>query len=289
MVVRLIGLLLLPTVVTAQVIQNIRHEPFGNDIMLTYDLTGTLPSQQFLVKAVCQNGSQTIPLQHTEGNGLGQVRGGTNRQIIWHTLDDTPELVGDNITFTLTAVLIERAATTSRGDNSSESMRPALSLADRKAQLYNDLTSQTDTYLELVYNEITAFTLFGQRAFESRADFEKLNHEIDRVNAAYEKLLANKEPFRQQIRSLWGSEKLNADADLFFNRSLDQLHRTFLLPLNSVLKRMSDVASGQLKPRDRNELIKRIQYDIENKTEGLLQEINSLKGNARVFYTNLQQ
>lgn len=287
MVSRLLSLALLPSLTVAQTIENLRHEPFGQDVVISYDLKGTLPSQQFLVKATCQNGDKTIALNNTEGNGLGQVRGGANRQIIWHVLQDTPELVGEQITFTLTALLVETTAQ-SRG-NSPYPVVPVTTVADQKARLYNELTAQTDLYLERVYNEITAFTMFGKRAFESRADFEKLNREIDRANAAYETLLSNKEPFKQQIRSLWGSEKLNADADLFFSRSLDQLHRTFLLPLNSVLTRMNDVASGRLKTRERDELLKRIGYDIDNKTEGLLQEINSLKGDAKRFYFTLQQ
>ena len=287
MVIRTLLLLLIPYMARTQAIENLHHEPFGNDVVISYDLTGTLPSQQFLVKATCQNSNKTVALQTTDGNGLGTVRGGTNRQIVWHVLQDTPELVGDNVTFSLTAVLLENALI-SRGELGTV-VPPTLSLVDRKAQLYNTLTSQTDTYLEMVYNEVTAFTKFGQRAFESRTEFEKLNTEINRANVAYEKLLANKEPFKQQIRNLWGSEKLNADADLFFSRSLDQLHRSFLLPLNTVLNRMDDVMSNRLKPRDRNELVKRIQYDIDSKTEGLLQEINSLKGDAKAFYVNLQQ
>ena len=275
----------LPVRASAQTIDNLRHDPFGTDIVLAYDLTGTLPSQQFLVKAACQNGSQVIELQTTEGNGIGRVRGGTGRQIVWHVLRDVPELVGDKITFTVTAVMLSE-----QRDASPSAANPVpISVSDRKAALYNELTAQTDTYLEQVYNECTAFKTFGERAFESRAELERIDKQVTRTNEAYEKLLQNKETFKQRIRSLWGNEKLNADADQFFSRSLDQMHRTHLLPFNETLKRMNDVASGKLKTRERTELIKTIKVELDVRTSMLLEEINSVKGDAKGFYANLYQ
>ncbi|RYC66899.1 MULTISPECIES: hypothetical protein [Spirosoma] len=287
MVGRLLGLVLLPMVVAGQKIENLRHEAFGSDVVIQYQLTGTRPSQQFLVKAICQNGTQTIALNHTEGNGVGRVRAqdGPDRQIVWHVTDDVPELVGDHITFTLTAVPVEGSAAVSRG---AEEVAAPLSLADRRAVLYNELTGQTDTYLEQVYNEVTAFKNFGERAFESRTDLIRLDQQIQRTNEAYEKLLLNKEPFKQRIRSLWGNEKLNADADQFFSRSLDQMHRTFLLPFNETLRQINDVASGKFKPRERTERIQRIRIELEIRISQLLAEIESVKGDAKGFYTNLR-
>lgn len=286
MVVRVICLAYLPILAWAQKIENLRHELFGNDIVLTYDLTNTLPSQQFLVKGVCQNGTQAIPLQSVEGNGLGRVRGGTNRQVVWRVLRDVPELVGEQITFTLTALLLENSEPQplTRGAGGSST-----SMADRKAMLFNDLTGQTDLYTEQVFNLAVAFQNYGARAFESRTDLLKLDQQVTRTNEAYEKLLQNKEPFKQQIRSLWGSEKLNADADQFFSRSLDQMHRAYLLPFNDTLKRINDVASGKLKPRDRNEQVNRIKIELDIRTSQLSKEIESVKGDAKRFYTNLQQ
>ena len=273
-----------PGTLYAQKIDNLRHDPFGNDIVLAYDLTGTLPSQQFLVKATCHNGPQIIELQTTEGNGIGRVRGGSGRQIVWHVLRDVPELVGDKITFTLTAVMLQE-----QRDTPTTSGTGPVSLSDRKAALFNELTSLTDTYLEQVYNECTAFETFGERAFESRDELKRIDQQITRTNETYEKLLQNKETFKQRIRSLWGNEKLNADADLFFSRSLDQMHRTHLLPFNETLKRINDVASGKLKPRERTDQIKSIKTELHIRTSMLLQEINSVKGDAKGFYANLYQ
>ena len=275
---------MLPVTLYAQKIDNLRHDPFGSDIVLAYDLTGTLPSQQFLVKATCHNGPQVIDLQTTEGNGIGRVRGGTGRQIVWHVLRDIPELMGDNITFTLTAVMLQeqRDAPTTPGVS-------PISLSDRKAALFNELTSLTDAYLEQVYNECTAFKTFGERAFESRSDLQRIDQQVARTNETYEKLLQNKETFRQRIRSLWGNEKLNADADQFFSRSLDQMHRSYLLPFNDTLKRINDVASGKLKTRERNELITRIKIELDIRTSQLREEIDSIKGDAKGFYAALYQ
>ncbi|GAB3644149.1 hypothetical protein GCM10027423_47860 [Spirosoma arcticum] len=275
---------LVPVRTFAQKIDNLHHNPFGTDVVLSYDLTGTLPSQQFLVKATCQNGPQVIELQTTEGNGIGRVRGGAGRQIIWHVLRDVPELVGDNITFTVTAVILSE-----QRDSPAATTPVPVSVSDRKAALYNELTAQTDTYLEQVYNECTAFTTFGERAFESRTELARIDKQVTRTNEAYEKLLQNKETFKQRIRSLWGNEKLNADADLFFSRSLDQMHRTHLLPFNETLKRINDVASGKLKTRERTDLIKSIKMELQIRTSMLLQEINSVKGDAKGFYANLYQ
>ena len=281
---RWLSFFMLPGSLCAQKIDNLRHDPFGNDIVLAYDLTGTLPSQQFLVKATCQNGAQIIELQTTEGNGIGRVRGGSGRQIVWHVLRDVPELVGDNVTFTVTAVLLQE-----QRDSPALVSTIPISLSDRKATLFNELTALTDTYLEQVYNEYTAFKTFGERAFESRSDLQRIDQQVTRTNEAYEKLLQNKEPFKQRIRSLWGNEKLNADADLFFSRSLDQMHRSFLLPFNDTLKRINDVASGKLKTRERNELIARIKIELDIRTSQLREEIDSVKGDAKGFYANLYQ
>jgi hypothetical protein len=269
----------------AQRISNLSHEQFGDKIIIKYDIVGATSNQAFLVKATCNFSGKSIPVLHAENSNAWRVKGGDNRQIVWNVLQDVNELVDDQVTFTISATAFEDKqsdvpdnAATSRG----------MSVGNKKSLLYSELTAQTDTYLEEVYNMVTQFKNFGERAFESQADLKRLDMQTAKTNNAYDKLIGNRRMFEQSVRDLWGSELLNCQTETFFRRSLDQMHRTFLLPLNETVKKINDLSLKYTSKSDRNKTIERLKLEIEIRTSQLDQEINSIKGDAKGFYADLK-
>lgn len=276
---------LLPIIASAQRISNISHEQIGDKIVITYDIVGATSNQSFLIKAFCISGGKSIPLLHAENTNAWKVRGGDSRQIVWDVLQDVKELTDDNVTFSISATAFEDRLL----DNSDKSIASrGLSIGNKKSLLYADLTAQTDTYLEEVYNMVTQFKGFGQRAFESQAELKRLDLQTTKTNVAYDRLMQNRRMFEQSINDLWNSALLNCQTETFFRRSLDQMHRTFLLPLNETVKEINEL-SQKFTRSDRSKRIERLKLEIEIRTSQLDQEINSIKGDAKGLYADLKQ
>lgn len=270
----------------AQRITNLSHEQFGDKIIIKYDIVGATSNQSFLVKATCNSSGKSIPVLHAENSNAWKVKGGDNRQIVWNVLQDVNELVDDNVTFTVFATPFEDKQL-DNSDNVTASR--GMSIANKKSLLYADLTAQTETYLEEVYNMVTQFRSFGDRAFESQADLKRLDMQTTKTNSAYDKLIGNRRMFEQSVRDLWGSELLNCQTETFFRRSLDQMHRTFLLPLNETVRKINELSLKYTSKGDRSKTIERLKLEIEIRTSQLDQEINSIKGDAKGFYADLKQ
>jgi hypothetical protein len=272
----------------AQRISNLRHEQFGEKIIIKYDIVGATSDQTFLINAVCNTGGKSIPLapDAVENSNWQNVKGGDNRQIVWSVLKQMNELVDEKVSFTIFA-----EGYSNQQAVAGEPQAPArgMSLSNKKSLVYADLTAQTDTYLEEVYNMVTQFRNFGIHAFESQADLKRLDQQTAKTNAAYDKLLQNRRPFEQTIRELWGSELMNCQTETFFRRSIEQMHRTFLLPLNETVRKINELNARFTSKSERAKTIERLKLEIEIRTSQLDQEINSIKGDAKGLYAQLKQ
>ncbi len=271
----------------AQRIENIRHEAFGDKIVIKYDIIGATVNQRFMIRAYCNHNGKTTEITAASNSNWRDVKGGEDRQIVWEVLNEKglQELIADNVSFTIAGEGYESESSTNTNVNRGET----LTIASKKSVLYGTITSQVDTYLEEVYNLITQYKNFGENAFESQSDLKRLDQRTERANEAYDKLLQNRRTFEQGVRDLWGSELLNCQTETFFKRTLDQMHRAFLLPLNDTVKQINELTRQYTSKSERNKKIERIKWEIEIRASQLEQEINSVKGDANGLYASLKQ
>ena len=261
------------TPASAQRIENIRPVAHKDTIIISYDLVGTQPGDQFQVKAYCWDGYEETPLNAVGGRTV--VRRGTHK-LEWRVLEDRDLLVGDSITFTLVATRFEGAS------------EPHITLTadDKKKQLFSQLTGQVDSYLEQMYNQSVMFRDFGERPFASNSGYAKLDQQTQRFNKAYETLLENRRTFEATTVTLWGSSAGTLTKD-FFKNLFDVVHRDALKSYNDVLKMMNDVVHHNYQGRRRNELVQDIQQRIYQLTHNADAKINLLKGDAQEVYRQL--
>lgn len=260
---------------SAQRIGNIRPVAHHDTIVITYDLVGTQPGDQFQIKAFCWDGYEETPL--TAVGGRTVVGRGTH-QLEWRVLQEPGRdlLVGDSITFTLEATRFESASATPS----------ALTTDDKKKQLFSQLTGQVDSYLEQLYNQSVLFRDFGERPFTSNSGYAKLDEQTKRLNKAYETLLENRRTFEATSSTLWGSSAGTLTKD-FFRNLFDVVHRDALKSYNDVLKMMNDVVYHNYQGRRRSELVQDIQQRIYQLTHNAEAKINLLKGDAQEVYRQL--
>lgn len=272
--------------VLSQEIHIVRAEQFQNDMYISYDILNALPSQVYLVKVDCIIDNQTYPVINASGNGFGRVNAGPSREIIWELTKDLKPIKSDNVYFKISAIPIDPSEpSVSSPDNPGRGM----SLADRKFQFINLFTSNVDNYLEQVSNLVITIKMFGDRAFESRNDLQRIQNQVDKLNTVYEELQPQKEAFKQNIRSFWGSEAINCSSETFLNTILDELHSSQIMTLNSLVKEINDVLfDTRLKGSEREKKVQRIKLEIKIRSEILGPQVDAAKKRASALYQSLK-
>ena len=271
--------LVMMTPVYAQRIEQIRAFASGDTILISYDLVGGPPSQSYKIRASCWDGIGKTELKSIQG--LTVVKPGRDHQIKWRVLDDMEiGLVGDSITFTLAA----SEYTPQVGAGSDES----LTIADRKAFLIMDLTSQIEAYLNEVSNQVKLFSDYSEGALTSRPAAIKLDEQRRQLNAAYNTLLKNRRTFELTIYRLW-KDKAKTSADDFFRTSLDEMHSEYILPLNDeVMKKMNEYNTFGGKNYKNKSVLKEIQERVRDLTKPLFaHKIRTAREKATKLYETL--
>lgn len=263
----------LPT--SAQRITNIRPVAHQDTIVLTYDLVGAQPGQQFKIKAYCHNGyGDIIELKSLEeAKRGGTIVGGGTHQLTWRVLGDVPILAGDSIMFTVIATVPEG---------------PNLTLADRKALLYSELTRKTNLYLEQLYDQKVYLEYFGEKPFESNWVYGELTKQRDTFNKTYQALLEKHQEFELTVESLWGNNAREL-TEKFFNDILTSgtsTHQSLLDSYNKILNKMNTYVQGSA--RGRRALAQEIQHDIRQVTSNPDRERQDLRDAAQKLYEKLR-
>lgn len=260
----------------AQRITNIRPVAYQDTIVLTYDLVGAQPGQQFKIKAYCHNGyGDIIELKALEEARRGGtvVAGGTH-QLTWRVLTDVPNgLDSDSIMFTLIATLPEG---------------PSLDLADRKALLYRELTAKTNVYLEQLYDQKVWLEYFSAKPFQSNWVYGELARQRDTFNKTYLALLEKHQDFELTVETLWDNDAREA-TEKFFNailRSRTSTHQNLLDSYNKILNKMNTYVHGPAPGR--KALAEEIQRDIRNVTTDPDGERQDLRAAAEDLYKKLK-
>lgn len=263
----------LPTL--AQRIANIQPVAHQDTIVLSYDLVGAQPGQQFKIKAYCQNDfGDIIELKALEeAKRGGTIVAGGRHQLTWRVLEDVPILAGDSIMFTIIASLPEG---------------PNLTLADRKALLYAELTSKTNLYLEQLYDQKVYLDYFSEKPFESNWVYGELAKQRDTFNKAYQALLEKHQEFELTVETLWGNSA-REDTEKFFIAILTSgtsTHQTLLDSYNKILNKMNTYVKSSA--RGRRALAQEIQQDIRNVTTNPDRERQNLRDAAQKLYEKLR-
>lgn len=254
-------------------VANVRAVAQHDTIVITYELVGVQPGEQYAIKAFCWDGYQETALTALHGRAV--VGRGTH-QLNWRVLAERDLLVGDSITFTIVAT---------RTDSVLHDALPRTT-DERKSLMRSRLTAQVDTYLEQQSDQAGLFRDFAERPFESRSGYAKLDEQTQRCNRAYVTLLQNRRTFEAEAGQLWGSQT-GLDTQRFFEDLLDKEHRDALKKYNDVLKLMNDVVHGNYKGRPKKALVDEIQTKIYTLTANAETNMARFKTKAADLYRQL--
>ncbi len=98
--------IMLQTSVFAQKIENVKSTQKGQNIEITYNITGSISKQKFNVKVYCStDGGKTYrsTLKSVTGDVGSNITGGYNKKIVWNVLKDTIILQSKNVVFSVKA------------------------------------------------------------------------------------------------------------------------------------------------------------------------------------------
>ncbi len=89
----------------AQKVENVRAAANGEQIIITYDLTGTKPDQRFKVNLFSSHNSFAAPVQQVTGDVGENISAGKDKRIAWNARNEITDFKG-NLSFEVRADLI---------------------------------------------------------------------------------------------------------------------------------------------------------------------------------------
>jgi hypothetical protein len=91
--------------VNAQKVENVRASARGEQIIITYDLTGDTPDQLFKVNLYCSHNNFASPVQQVTGAVGDNILSGKDKRIEWNAKNEIRDFKGD-LSFEVHADLI---------------------------------------------------------------------------------------------------------------------------------------------------------------------------------------
>src|SRR3989339_760752 len=103
-------LIIIPCLLPAQKIDNVRFEINDPNINIYYDIVNAKPNQDFYVTAFCSmDGGINYgkPLNSVNGDIGFSIKGGKGKKIVWDVLNDMEQLKSDRVMFKIKAMVKE--------------------------------------------------------------------------------------------------------------------------------------------------------------------------------------
>lgn len=268
----------------AQLINDIKHEAFGDKVVITYLLNGVSANQNLDVSLYFSVDDFKNPLQHIHGSGAGnEVEGNGQKTIIWDVLKDKPELTG-SVQFEIRAlVYTKQTASKSVGNNTV-----VASIEDRKAETYSDVSSALSSFIITLKDLVIAFQRMTPAVFEGDVlPMRNVTSAVLKYNDAFNRLNHDRMGYEKQVMTLWQNEALTTDVRYLFDYALGELHSANVLELNSSLNKINDISSGKISGRkNQKEAKDKVFGEIFHNTTQLEKRVLELERRAnRILYT----
>ncbi|MEJ1238060.1 hypothetical protein WBG78_08025 [Chryseolinea sp. T2] len=255
---------------SAQIIGEVRHEPFYQKIIVNYDVQGLASNQRLEVALFCSDDGFKKSLTAVSGNGVGpDIAGNGEKTIVWDVLRDRKELVG-NVSFTVKAILSEAPAN-SVGRTAVVAQTPE----EKKAIVYHDFSTTMNDYINEGRNLVRAFSQAREQIFDDPATAKRVTESVYRYNNVYERLNTNRTSIEKQVLTLWGSEAHTAVQGID-DYALGDLHSVNVLALNEALMLVRDLGTGNINGRKnekeaRDKVLRTVEYNTSELDKRLIE------------------
>lgn len=268
----------------AQLISDVRHEAFGNKVVITYLLNGVATNQNLDVSLYYSQDDFLHPLQNIHGSGAGkEIEGNGQKTIIWDVLKDKPELTG-SVQFEIRAlVYTKQTASKSMGSNTVTA-----SIDDRKDETYADVSSSLSNFIITLKDLVISFQRMTPAVFDGDVlPIRNVTNAVIKYNDAFNKLNHERMGYEKQVMTLWQNEALTTDVRYLFDYALGELHSANVLELNSSLNTINDISSGKISGRkNQKEAKDKVFSEIYHNTTQLEKRVLELERRAnRILYT----
>ncbi|MCE7863043.1 MAG: hypothetical protein DYG99_05810 [Bacteroidetes bacterium CHB5] len=268
----------------AQLINDIKHEAFGDKVVITYLLNGVSANQYLDVSLYFSQDDFKNPLLHVHGSGAGnEVEGNGQKTIIWDVLKDKPELTG-SVQFEIRALVYSKQmASKSVGKDIV-----VISIEDRKNETYASISSALSNFIITLKDLVISFQHMTPAVFEGDVlPMRNVTNAVLKYNDAFNRLNHERMGYEKQVMSLWQNEALTIDVRYLFDYALGELHSANVLELNSSLNTINDISSGKIIGRkNQKEAKDKVFSDIYHNTTQLEKRVLELERRAnRILYT----
>jgi len=265
--------------INSQSFINITHQPVGNSIILTYDISDLKQGMLVDVSLYCSIDNFKNPLHSISGNGAGErVMGGKNKTIVWDVLKDREDLIGDKIEFELRGLAYN--------GNEKENLI-IIDNADKniilnKEQAYSTISGTLNDYINYAKDLKDAFLSEGKRSMDYRDSFNKLVSAYQTYNKAYLVLFKQRSSYENYVNTFWHDEFVTKDVRDLFEYTVGDVHNVYILTLNKSVDKINEINSSKNKNskkinEEKKQLLNNIDLQsaqLEKKLEELEKRIN---------------
>jgi hypothetical protein len=270
--------------VSAQLISNIRHEPFGEKVIITYSLNGLAPQQRLEVKVYCSDDKFSLPLRSVSGNGAGQnVAGNGQKTIVWDVLKDKDKLQGP-ISFEIRALVFEDNTSTA---NSGTVTAVPLTLDQQKSAAYAQISGTLGRFIIEAADLVITFQSVDQSIFDDPVALRAVTDAIYQYNEAFLTLSNERMSYEKEVLTLWNNEALYNDVRYLFDYALGELHNINVLELNRALEGINNINTGKISGRKEVKAARdQVLANIAQNTAQLDKRVKELeRRSSRILYT----
>lgn len=271
--------------VAGQIISDIKHEPFRDKVLITYNLNGLAPQQRMEVNLYCSDDGFKNGLKSISGNGTGDyVTGNGQKTIIWDVLKDRNKLEG-SVSFEIRALVFNDNNTTA-SLNSSATAVP-LTTEEKKSALYAEMSGALGSFIIEAKDLVNAFRSTNEEIFEDNITLRKITDAIIQYNQAFNTLNTERMSYEKQVLTYWKNEALYNDVRYLFDYALGELHAVNVLELNNALSSINDISTGKVSGRkNEKEAKEKVMGSIFQNMNQLDKRIQELERRAnRILYT----
>lgn len=267
----------------AQIISNIRHEPFRDKVLITYMINGLTPEQRMEANLYCSDDGFKQGLKSVSGNGV-YVTGNGEKTIIWDVLKDRSKLVG-TISFEIRG-LVSNDNTSTASINPSAVAVP-LTLEEKKSAAHAEISATLGTFIIEAKDLVIAFRGASVDIFQDNLAQLKITDAITSYNQIFNKLNKERMSYEKNVLTYWNNEALYNDVRYLFDYALGELHAVNVLELNNALNIINDLGLGKISGRKAEKEAKdKVLASIALNTTQLDKRIQELERRAnRILYT----
>ena len=151
---------------------------------------------------------------------------------------------------------------------SADQLRSAKELLNGRDSCFPLVAATLNTYVSRAKDVHDAFETMANFALDNKQAFDAMKKTVLNYNETYEQWNTQKSNYEKSINDYWQSKELALKYQNLTDYALNEVHRTYILQLNSLLKKINSYAQEK-NNKKKKELKSQIIYNISNELDGL--------------------